>query len=341
MAPLRTAIIGCGRFAGRHAALLAQLDQVELVGFCNRTIEKAIAYNDTYAHGRARVFTDYASMFEELALDLVYICLPPYAHGNEVELACRHGAHFLIEKPIALDMALANRMAAQVADSGVKSQVGFQLRHGAGTLRLKQALQANPPPHGAFMTLAYACNSLHSAWWRERDKSGGQLVEQAIHLLDLTRYFLGEPSEVFAAQANLFHQDVPSYTSEDASVTIIRFHSGSLAVLSANNGAIPGRWDASWRLVAPGLTADFTNANNAVFHDTRPDRPEAEPAAETIAADTNLYLAETLDLLAAIRDDRPTAAPIEEGARTLALALAARQAAESNQPVRMAPAVVS
>jgi predicted dehydrogenase len=336
MTPLRTAILGCGRFARRHAAILAGLEPIELVGFCDSVLENAVAYNETYAQGRAVVYSDYARMFRELRLDLVYICLPPYAHDCEVELACRHGVHFLIEKPIALSLDLAERMAAAVAASGVKTQVGFMYRHGIATQRLKRALIANPPARGAFMTLSYACNALHSTWWRDRSKSGGQLVEQAIHLLDLTRYFLGEPAEVFAAQANLFHADVPDYTVEDASATVIRFRSGSLAVLTANNGAIPGRWDASWRLVAPGLTADFANPNSAVFHDTRADRPDGVPASETVMGEGDLYLAETLDLLGAIRDDRPTTVPIEEGVRTLALALAACRSAEANRPVGLA-----
>jgi len=336
MTRLRTAILGCGRFARRHAAILSGLDQVEVVGFCDTVRDNAVAYNQSYAGGQAQVYDDYARMFADLRLDLVYICLPPYAHEREVELACRHGVHFLIEKPIALSLELAERMAAAVAASGVKTQVGFMYRHGAATQHLKQALTDNPPARGAFMTLSYSCNALHRPWWRDRSKSGGQLVEQAIHLLDLTRYFLGEPAEVFATQANLFHRDVPDYTVEDASATVIRFRSGSLAVLTANNGAIPGRWEASWRLVAPGLTADFADANCAVFHDTRADRPESAPAQDTIAGDGDLYLAETLDLLGAIRDDRPAAVPIEEGVRTLALALAARRSAEANRPVALA-----
>jgi predicted dehydrogenase len=337
MARLRTAILGCGKFARRHAGLLAGLDDVELVGFCDGSLPKAVEYNETFAGGRAKLYTDYTAMFDDLPLDLVYICLPPYAHDREVELACRHGVHFLIEKPIALDLALAKRMAAAVRASGVKSQVGFMYRHGAAALRLRQALQAAPPAHGAFMTLDYACNSLHSPWWRDRARSGGQVVEQAIHLLDLARFFLGEPVEVFSAQANLFHRDVPDYTVEDASATVMRFESDSLAVLTANNGAIPGKWEASWRVVAPRLTADFTSANHAVFHDTRAARPEGAPAAETVAGDTDLYLAETLDLLAAIREDRPAAVPIEEGVRTLALALAAQRSADEHSPIALAP----
>lgn len=329
MKPLRTGIIGCGRFAKRHAAILAALDGVALVGFCDRTIESAEAFNAQYAGGQGRAFSDGESMFEEAGLDLVYICLPPFAHGNEVELACRHGVHFLIEKPIALTMDLAGAMAAQVRASGVKSQVGFMYRHGEAAQWLKCRLREAAGEGRGFMTARYACNSLHSWWWRDRGKSGGQLLEQVIHVLDLTRFFFGEPAEVYSMQDNLFHRQVEDYTVEDVSATVIRFATGAMATIVATNGAIPNRWDCDWRIVLPGLTADFADANHAAFHHT--DR--AWPATTTIAAEKDLYLAETLDLLAAIRDDRPTAVPIEEGVRSLNLALAATRAAECGAPV--------
>jgi predicted dehydrogenase len=37
------------------------------------------------------------------------------------------------------------------------------------------------------MSARYFCNHLHSSWWREREKSGGQLIEQVIHMVDLMR----------------------------------------------------------------------------------------------------------------------------------------------------------
>ena len=334
MTALRTAFIGCGGFARRHAAILAKLDDVHLVGFCDRDVERAESLNQEFAGGRANVYTDYEAMFAELGLDVVYICLPPYAHGREVELACEHGVHFLIEKPIALSMELAESMAASVQASGVKSQVGFLYRFGAAARQLKQRLPTEPL--AGFMVARYACNSLHRPWWRNRSLSGGQLVEQAIHLLDLTRFFFGEPAQVFSMQDNLFHGQVEGYTSDDASGTIIQFASGGLAVLAATNGAIPGRWDYDWRLMLPGLTADFADANHAVFHDTRLADPGAAVLAETVAADVNMVLAETLDLIAAIRDNRATTVPIEEGVRTLRLALAASQSAQRNAPVSLA-----
>jgi predicted dehydrogenase len=329
MKPLRTGILGCGRIAKRHATLLAGLADVSLVAFCDENIGNAQAFKQQF--GQGEVYTGYSQMFDEAALDLVYICLPPFAHSDEVDLACRHGVHMLIEKPIALTMPLARNMADQVQAAGVKCQVGFMYRHGEAALWLKQRLQDAKPAPG-FMMGRYACNSLHSPWWRDRARSGGQLVEQVIHIVDLARFFFGEATEVYSVQANLFHRSVPDYTIEDASVTIIKFRAGSIATISATNGAIPGRWDCDWRLVLPDLTADFQDPNHAVFHQTG----QAWPTAITVAADKDMYLAQTLDLLAAIRANRPTAVPIEEGVRSLGLALAATQSAVSHAPVTLA-----
>jgi predicted dehydrogenase len=268
-------------------------------------------------------------MFEELDLDLVYICLPPFAHNNQVELACRHGVHFLIEKPIALTMDLAHRMAGQVRQSGVKSQVGFMFRHGEAVLWLKRYIGETGIRGLGFLTARYFCNSLHRWWWRDRSKSGGQLVEQVIHLVDLARFFLGEPVRVYSMQGNLFHGQVQDYTAEDASGTVIRFAFGGMAVFAATNGAIPNRWDSDLRVILPGLTADFEDANHAVFHHTG----GRWAATTTVAAEKDVHLAETLDLIAAIHDDRPTAVPIEEGVRSLQVVLAAAQSAAQDAPV--------
>ena len=331
MKPLRTAIIGCGRFARKHVVHLATLEEISLVGFCDVLFENADKYNQEFTEGKGRVYTEYEQLFTDLELDLAYICLPPFAHGNEVELACRYGVNLLIEKPIALNMDTALRMQKQVRESGIKCQVGFMYRFGKAALWLKNYLQHKPADERGFMTARYACNSLHSWWWRDRAKSGGQLVEQVIHIIDLTRFFLGEPIKVYSMQDNLFHRSDGDYTSEDSSATVIRFDSGGLATISATNSAIPNRWDYDWRFFTSDLTADFTDANHATFHHTT----EMDLPKTTITAADDLYLAETLDLLAAIREDHDPAVPIEEGVLSLKLALAAAQAAEQDAPIAL------
>ncbi len=329
--PLRTAILGCGHFAARHADILVNLPDIELVAFCNHTPEKAEQYNRQYAAGKGEVFTDHQAMFDHMDLDLVYINLPPFAHTDQVMAAAAHGVHVFIEKPIALQSAQAWRMVEAVETAGVKSQVGFMFRFGAAVEHLKQALASGEAGAPTMMLGRYFCNSLHSWWWRQRDKAGGQIVEQAIHLFDVMRYLLGEPRTVYATWANLLHRDVPDYTVEDVSSTVVTFANGAIGTIAATNTAIPGRWLESYWVVTQRLTAEFQNSNHATFVWT--DRPGE--VSLSVAAQTNTYLNETLDLLAAIRDDRPTRTPMREGALSLDLVLAAARSAEAGQPVAL------
>ena len=332
MNTLRTAMIGCGGIANQHARLLSELERIELVALCDIAPERAERFNQQYAAGQAAIFTDYRSMYREADLDLVYICLPPFAHSEEVQLAGDRGVHIFIEKPIALDMGLAREMTQAVQASGVKSQVGFMFRFGQAIEHLKGALMDGSAGAPGLMVARYFCNALHAPWWRVKEKGGGQVVEQIIHIFDLARHLLGRPEVVYSRQANLFHRQVEGYTAEDVSGTVVSFENGALAVVGGTNGAIPGRWIGDYRVVAERITADFTDANHALFCHTA-----ADPVWTTaISSERDIFLAETLDLIAAIDSDAQTRTPMREGAATLALVLAAAESAEKRAEVKVA-----
>jgi predicted dehydrogenase len=234
-----------------------------------------------------------------------------------------------MEKPIALSSEHAWRMVEATEMAGIKTQVGFMFRFGAGIERLKDLLTSGEAGPAGLMSARYFCNSLHAPWWRDRNKSGGQLVEQIIHMVDLMRYLMGEAVSVYSRQENLFHREVAEYTVEDVSATVFGFQGGAIGVIYATNGAIPGKWINDYRLVSQKLTAEFTNANNAVLHFTG----ETPVRLETIASEKNVYLAELQDLLTAIRTDGQTRTPMREGAKSLDMALAATKSAETHQEV--------
>ncbi|MCL4877980.1 MAG: Gfo/Idh/MocA family oxidoreductase [Anaerolineae bacterium] len=315
---IRAGILGCGDFAHRHVLILDQLkEEVELVAFADRNEWKARAFAEKYARGA--VYTHHHTMFAQAKLDMVVICLPPYGHTDEVERAAEHGLHFLIEKPIALTSDKAWQMVEAAEKAGVKTQVGFMLRFGEAVERLKTLLDSGAVGGVGLMSARYFCNALHASWWRVREKSGGQVLEQAIHLFDLMRYLMGEPAAVYSRQENLFHRDTPDYTIEDVSASVVSFKSGGLGVVYATNNAIPGKWIHDYRVVAQKLTADFTSVNEATFYHTgSPDQPP-----EKITSTRDFRLAQMQDLLQAIRSGGTTRTPIREGAKSLDLVLAA------------------
>jgi predicted dehydrogenase len=329
---LRTAILGCGSFAHRHARTLQQREKdFEMVAFCNRTIEKAESFSKQYVNGQAPAFADHHQMFEKVPLDIVVICLPPFAHSDEVEIAANLGVHVFIEKPIGLNSDQAWSMVNAAEKAGIVTQVGFMFRFGEAIEHLKKLIDSGEAGPVGLMSARYFCNALHAPWWRKRELSGGQLVEQVIHMVDLMRFLMGDAVTVYSRQENLFHQNVEDYTVEDVSATVFGFANGGIGVIYATNGAIPNRWINDYRVVSNILTVEFTDANHATFHYT--DDPHRPP--EVISSERDVYLAEMQDFLTAIRASSNTRTPLREGARSLDLALVATRSAQIGSEVQL------
>ena len=332
MTALRTGLIGCGKFANKHLANLVSMpEKFKISAFCDIVPENAAQYADKYSAGKADVFSDYHQMFDQVPLDLALICLPPFGHKDEVEVAAEHGVNILIEKPIALTSEHAWKMVKAVEKAGIKSQVGFMFRFGAAIEKLKSMIEDGSAGPVGLMSARYFCNALHASWWREREKSGGQITEQVIHMVDLMRYLMGDPQTIFSIQNNLFHKNVENYTIEDTSGTVMEFKDGGIGVIFASNNAIPGKWLNDYHIVTQKLTAEFSDANHASITYTG----EKEVKTESISSNENYYLREVLDLYQAILTNSTTRTPIQEGALTLDLALAITESALTKKPVHL------
>jgi predicted dehydrogenase len=324
MSRLRVGLLGCGGIAARHAKAVCELDdEMELVACCGRDLERTRAF--ALEQGAA-AFVDLDLMLDE-GIDLLIATLPPYNRRGEIEHAAARGAHLLVEKPIALDMEAADRMVEAVAASGVVAAIGFMYRFGDAVRRWRK-LETGPV--GLYVG-GYHCNALHAHWWRKRSLSGGQILEQAIHQIDLIRHLVGEPDSVYARSANLFHRNVPDYDVEDVSTTMFAWDDGRIASLSASNIAIPGVWHKEWALMAERATGRFTSWNDAVL-----TRTEGEVESETVAGTTDPFVAQLADIASEIRSGSQPYVPLSEGPKTLRLALAAVRSAEDRRELQLA-----
>jgi predicted dehydrogenase len=320
---LRVGLLGCGGIAARHAgAVAARNDRLELVACCGRDLDRTRVF--TESHG-GQAFVDLDRMIDE-GIDLLIATLPPYNRHGEIEHAAARGVHLLVEKPVALDMDAAIRMVAAVESAGVAAAIGFMYRFGDAVRRWREL---DTGPVGLYVG-GYYCNALHAHWWRKRAQSGGQILEQAIHQIDLIRHLVGEPDSVYARYANLFHRDVSDYDVEDLSATIFGWDDGRIASLTASNIAIPGVWHKEWAIMAERMTGRFTSWNDAVLTHTAD-----EVSSETIVGESDPFVMQLADVTSAIVDRREPHIPLREGAKTLRLALAAVQSAGEGRELRL------
>ena len=240
---LAVGFIGCGGIARAHVDNLARLKRVELKAFSDISIDRAKALASTYG---GEAYADWREMLEKSKLDLVFICLPPFAHRDEVMVAAEKGIHIYIEKPIALDIELAREMARAVEKYGIKSQVGYQLRFAAGVERAKRIIESGEAGAIGLVNGVYWCRFIRRDWWIDRSKSGGQIVEQSTHLYDILRWLCGDVERVYAEMDRRFYTDVKDMTIEDVSSVMMRFKSGAIGVVSSTIGAAPGYWWLRW-----------------------------------------------------------------------------------------------
>ena len=320
---LRVGLLGCGGIGARHAGAIQAVDGLDLVACCGRDAQRTA---DFAAKFGGTAYTDFARMLDEARLDLLVVALPPYAHAGEVELAAARGVNLLVEKPIALTLDRAESMVA--ATQGVAAACGFMYRFGAAVERWDALSAGGETGAVGHFSGSFHSNALHAPWWRARDKSGGQMVEQLIHIVDLARQNLGMPQAVYARAGNVFHRGVPGYTAEDVSALVLGYDDGRVGVLHASNGAVPGRWMKGWQIVAARTTGMFADWNHAEIVHTG-----GEVQSETIAGTTDPFAAQLADLRDAIAGRRAPRVPLADGLATLRIVLAARRSAETHAEI--------
>lgn len=238
----RLAIIGCGTIGTYHLEHFMKYgDLIELVGFCDLISEKAEKFVEKAGCGKA--YTDFKIMLDELKPDMVFVCIPPYCHGDVEFALIERGIHFFVEKPMTLDMSLARRIRDAIEEKGLITAVGFQMRYCNKTDYAREFCESNQI---VFVNGTRIGGIPKIDWWGDKHLSGGQLVEAAIHECDLIRYCIGDVDEVFSYCTRGFVKESPiPYDTDDCTATTVKFKNGALGVFAGGCYAKSGNAFAS------------------------------------------------------------------------------------------------
>ncbi len=219
--------IGAGGIAERHLEVLRRFPDVRLAGVTDADPERAAQIADRFG---TTAYQDVDAMIADAALDAVFICVPPFAHGPAEQSAIAANLPFFVEKPITLDLDQAQTLAAEVADKGLITAVGYHWRYLDTVDRARRALQGK----SAQLIVGHWLDSTPPPqWWGRQDLSGGQMVEQVTHLIDTARFLAGSVQSVHALGNHHPRDSHPDLDVATASVASLRFDSGAIATFSA------------------------------------------------------------------------------------------------------------
>jgi predicted dehydrogenase len=319
MTRVRIGFIGAGGIAGRHLRNLLGFSDVEITAVSDPLQDRCDAF--AARAGRARVYADWRTMLDDNELDALYICTPPFAHGPPELRAIEQCIPFFVEKPIAADLAMGERIARAVEQAGLVTAVGYHWRY-LDTTEEAQALLARNP---AKLVLGYWLDCTPPApWWSRKSLSGGQMVEQTTHIFDLARLLVSDVSEVFAMESQAHVEKSGDDISKVSTVTL-RFDSGALGSISSTC-LLSWRHRVELQLYCEGMAIELSEFDLLI------DIGQGRPVQK---AQVDPFIREDRDFLDAVQGKaNRIRAPYAEAARTHILASAATRSAAEGQLVR-------
>jgi predicted dehydrogenase len=231
MPAIRLAFSGTGYISKIHAQAAMSYSDVDVVAIVNHKLESMVDYAKEF-----RVERKYQSMKELIAdgkVDAISINTPNYLHASQTIEALQAGIHVMVEKPIAMTAAEAQKMIDASKQSGAKLMVAHCWRFDKEVLWLKNHVDSGAL--GAITrTKGYG---VHANWgpsgWFTQAKyaGGGALADMGIHAIDTARFLLGDPQpiSVYADISTQFGE----YDVDDTGVIIIKWDTGATSYIES------------------------------------------------------------------------------------------------------------
>jgi len=266
-------VIGVGDITSKRVlpAILAE-ERSRLVGIVTRDPAKAAPY-------RIPAYTTLEAALRESEAEAVYVASPVFLHAPQSIAALETGRHVLCEKPMAMNLAEAERMVAAGRASGRAFGVAYYRRaypkvHRAMEL-IRQGAIGQPVLAWATCHGGLVSTDSQRAWLLDPAKAGGgPLYDIASHRIDLLNFLFGEPARAAGQLSNAIHP----LAVEDSATVMIEYKNKVRAIVDV-------RWHSrierdEFRIIGTEGEMDLTPLNGPAL--VYPSGRESLPAHSNV-----------------------------------------------------------
>ncbi|WP_210202914.1 inositol 2-dehydrogenase [Mesorhizobium sp. WSM4312] len=330
---LRIAVLGCGRIGQMHAANVARHPRSTLAAVFDVNSEAA---DKVAAAQGVKAAASAEEIFASDTVDAVLIATATPTHADYIEMAVAAGKAVLCEKPIDLSLARVEACAANIGETKIPIQLGFNRRYDPGHSAARTAM------------LAGDIGELHQVIITSRDPAlpprayleaaGGLFRDMTIHDFDLARFMLGEePTEVFALANALIDPALGKELDEvDSAMFILRTASGKQCHINNSRTAVYG-YDQRVELIG---SAGMLLSDNRKPHELRRFTGTAAEASQPyqfffLERYQEAFMAEIDGFVDCVEKGAVPLASFEDGRRALILAEAAYKSMKEGRLVRV------
>lgn len=237
-------VVGLGNMGSYHCTAIEELPNAELTAVCDIDPD-AFGRIPPALLAKVQRFDTAAELCSKADVDVIVVAVPHYSHPDIAINAMECGKHVIVEKPIAVHKAEAERLLATAAKFPdlVKSAM-FNQRTCPEHRKIKDLIdkgalgrinRVNWIITNWFRTQSYYDSGDWRASWR--GEGGGVLLNQCPHQLDLMQWFFGMPSKVMAHVHFGKYHDIEV---EDEVTAYLEYPNGATGCFITTTGEAPG-----------------------------------------------------------------------------------------------------
>ncbi|KAF5980229.1 myo-inositol 2-dehydrogenase [Fusarium coicis] len=320
---LNIAVFGLGRMGKRHVhTLLYRVPRARVVAVCS-SMEHEVKWakeNEEYKEFDISVYDSYDEMLNHPELQAVWVSTSTDVHSSQSLAAIDKDLHVLCEKPLSTDMAEAQTVVDAAKKSPhLKVMAGFSRRFDASYRDAAAKIYNNKAIGGPFMVRSNTCNLLDETGFfvRYASRNGGIFVDCAIHDIDLSLWYLGNPipKACWATGTLQHHPELKDLNDADNAVGVVEFWGGKIAYFYCSRTQAHGH-----------------DANNVVLADKLDIRHQVQP--EYWQRFEDAFALEANEFTDAVLKDKPVPLPIEGGIQVMNIGRALQHALLSGDLVK-------
>jgi predicted dehydrogenase len=230
---IRFAVIGQGHIGKRHAEMIRRNEDCELIAVCDCKTQEEVGLSD--------IEESYYTSIDELlkqkadAIDVLNICVPNGLHFSYSMKALEHKKHVVIEKPMALSKADAERIIFKSLDVSKHVFCVMQNRYSPPSEWLKEVVDQQLL--GSIYVVQLNCYWNRDDryykpgnWHGTADMDGGVLFTQFSHFIDIMYWLFGDIENIRADFKDFCHQHSTAF--EDSGFVSFDFVNGGKGLLN-------------------------------------------------------------------------------------------------------------
>lgn len=319
MSEVKVAFVGCGGNANGHMNRVHANPDADIIAVCDLDESRAREAADKFG---AKAYTDQEKMIDSEDMAALYVSVPPFAHTTAEILAAQKGVHLLVEKPVTLNGEQGLEIWEAIDQADVISCVGYQVRYASSVDLAKQFLEGKTI---GMVSCARWGGLPPQPWWRVMGKSGGQLVEQTTHQVDLIRYLAGDFAEVQACYGLRMLDHVEGLDIPDVMAVSFRLMCGAVGAITSSCAMINGGGKSEFEIMTDSTVMKWSSKGVTASPGEHPELDVELPDAPSID-DVFIDAVKTGDG-SNIRSD------YLDGLKSAAVTLAMNKSAETGEPV--------